>query len=173
MKPDGERTPLHDAVQAHLERQEWAEATSLLEARNEQVAGSFELSWNHGWALYKLDDFEGAIARLGRAAELEPESPVALWALGLVYAQLDEAEVAEDFLKRSLAARESFPARFELGFLYHRQGRTAEARAAHERNVELHPLSPEAHLALADFLADIGREEDAAEHYAHAERLTD
>jgi len=173
VKPDAERTPLHDSVQSHLERKEWLEATRLLEAESDRVASSFELSWNFGWALYKLDDLEGAIAKLGRAAEIEPDSPVALWALGLVYGQLDEAELAEDYLVRSLAARESFPARFELAFLYHRQGRIEEARAAHERNAELHPLSPEAQLALADFLTDIGREEEAAERYARAERLAD
>jgi tetratricopeptide (TPR) repeat protein len=173
MKPAEERTAIHDSVQAHMERQEWAEAADVLSTVAERAAGSFELSWNRGWALYKLDDFEGAIAHLGRAAELDPSSPVALWALGVVYGQLDEADVAEDFLTRSLEAGDSLPARFELAFLYHRQGRLDEALEQHERNLELHPLSPEAHLALADFLSDLGREEDAAQHYERARRLAD
>lgn len=166
-----ERSPLHDSVQAHMERQEWAEAADLLAASADRATSSFELSWNHGWALYKLEDMEGAIALLGRASELDPSSPVALWALGVVYGQLDEVGLADDFLNRSLEAGESFPARFELAFSLHRQGRLEEAQAQHERNLELNPLSPEAHLAVADFLTDQGREEDAAEHYERARRL--
>ncbi len=165
----------HDQLIARAEQlmagSDAAAARTLLESDASALASSYAVAWLHGWVCFQLHDFDAAIASLGRAGALDPEHPEPHYALGVVYGQLDEVATAERYLRRALDLADSFEARFELAFLYHRQNRLMEAEALHRENADLYPELGDAHIALADFLGDTGRERDARAHYERAMAL--
>jgi len=161
---------LNGRIQAVMQTEDWLGAIDLVQNHTETVQTHWELSWNLGWAYFKLDRFKEARKCLLTAARLAPDNPVCNWALGLVRRRLKNYKAAEVALRRSLRIRDSYIARMVLALTYMEQGKIDEAEHVHVEGLRLRP-NGERYKAYADFLSDVGREEEAQHLYRKARRL--
>jgi Flp pilus assembly protein TadD len=122
---------------------------------------TFELWWNHGWALGKLDDWKLATRSLANAVRIKPDSPVGLWALGLAHSELGHPKLAERYLLAALELRDASLARMTLAVHYMRQNKFAAAEKIHRDGLALKPRDRRRLEAYADFLWDVGRRDES------------
>lgn len=165
------RDTLHEAIHAANDAEDWGAVVELANRHEDKVRSSFELSWNVGWACYKLANLAQATDYLRRAVEIEPENAIGLWALGVAFAEQGLSAEAEHALQRSIALRDSQVARLALAVLYMSTGRVAEAEHIHREGVLLQPQHRERLEGLANFLSDTGRDAEADELYQKAKQL--
>jgi tetratricopeptide (TPR) repeat protein len=152
--------------------EEYAEAVKSYEEVVEAFPSDWE-SWNNlGNARRCVGDFEGSIAALRHAAELEPNAPpirlnlaVAVGAAG----NLDEAERQLRVLADELPS-ETRPLQ-ELHALLKEQLRDDKALEAIEDAVQRQPEDIDLRLALASHLADMHRYDAAQAAYSKAIEL--
>jgi tetratricopeptide (TPR) repeat protein len=82
--------------------------------RANQLSAAFSTSTNadfldtYGWVLYKRGDAMAAVAALQTALSKMPDSPVALFHLGMAQALAGQTDAARDSLTRSLKSGKSF-----------------------------------------------------------------
>jgi tetratricopeptide (TPR) repeat protein len=65
----------------------WEDAEKLVDNRP-QVPGASRIYYNHGIALFRNDDYSGAIAKYKKAIEIDPKHELAHGNLGMVYFKL-------------------------------------------------------------------------------------
>lgn len=70
---------LNGRIQAVMQAEDWLGAIDLVQNHTETVQKHWELSWNLGWAYFKLDMLTEARKCLLTAARLAPENPVCYW----------------------------------------------------------------------------------------------
>jgi len=128
-----------------------------------------------GGAAATLDGVAAAERAAARAVELEPELAEAHAALGLVrHHLLRDVRLAEDALRRAVAARHSYAAAHRwLGELLLEQGRLREAARELDRALALDPWSCAVHVDLARLALAKGDSAAAAQRYATALDLDD
>lgn len=151
--------------------EDWEGVLAVAAAHKTIVGSDFELSWNVGWARFKLGQLEKAREHLQRATQLAPQKATGFWALGVVLRELGEYPEAETALLRALSIRDGFLPRLTLGILYLDTGRDADAVAIHREGVRLKPQHRERVEGLANMLWDLGRHEEAEELYQRAKDL--
>lgn len=152
---------LLERVEALMAQERWREALDLLEGSAEVVQADYRLSWNQGWALLRSNDAVTAASAFERANALEPDNQIALWGLGLAQREMGNLAEAELSMLRSIALRDSAPARLALANLYVQLGRMDEAEMIQREGVRLQPNDRERLEALADLLDDLERNEEA------------
>lgn len=135
------------------------------------VKQDWRLSWNLGWCYFKINQLAEARKHPVRAARLAPDEPVCHWALVTVYLHHKEYKKAEHSLLTSLRMKDAYMARVSLALAYLEQGKVAEAEEVHREGISLQPEERRRYEAYADFLSDIGREEQARRMYQQANRV--
>ena len=147
------------SAQRLMKRHQWRRALRTIVAvpRNSRT---FELWWNHGWALGKLNDWKRAVRSLAMAVRKKPDAPIGLWALGLAHGEAGHPRLAERYHLAALALSDSTLARLTLAWHYMRQNKFAAAEQVHREGIALRPRHRERQEAYADFLSDLGRHDE-------------
>lgn len=142
--------------------EQWQSAVEFATRQVGESAATWEVHWNWGWALFKLDRWREAETHLVLATQLEPAEPLTFWALGVVQRELREYEQAEASFRDALQRRDSYLARLNLATMLLELGRVGSAEAVHKEGLALRPEHRERLEAYADFLDDTGRETEAS-----------
>lgn len=158
---------LNERAQSLMENERWSEAIALIESQNSHETDG-ELSWNLGWAYFKLEDYDSAELHLERATQLTPTSAPAWWALGTAQHEHGLLDEAERNLKHALTLKDSSDSRMVLAVVLMERGKLAEAEQIHLTGLELKPESPERWRSYACFLDDVGRLAEAEVAYKKA-----
>jgi len=163
---------VNDRAQALMGEEQWTEAIKLIESQPQMFERDADLSWNLGWAYFKLGNWKTAQHHLSRATRLDPIRGASWWALGIAQMEdgiLDEAEIN---VKEALRLRDSTHFRSTLALILMQRGKVAEAEQVHLTGLELKPDSPERWRAYACFLDDLGRQPEAEAAYKKARLFT-
>jgi protein O-GlcNAc transferase len=158
---------LNERAQSLIEEERWSETIALIQSHEAHETDS-ELSWNLGWAYFKLGDYVAAQPHLARATQLTPTLAAAWWALGLVQRENGLLAEAERNLKHALTLKDSSNSRSALAITLMQRGKLAEAEHIHLTGIELKPESPERWRSYACFLDDVGRLQEAEAAYKKA-----
>ena len=90
--------------------------------------------------MLEQEEYEAGIALLGEVVEAEPEVVAVRINLGIAQGRMDDLDAAEKSLLEALALDPRHPvAHNELGIVYRRAGRFAEARASYQAALDQHP----------------------------------
>ena len=162
---------LTETISSLLEKHSWHEAIRTLQNRLELVDQHWELSWNLGWAFFKLNDLSNAAKYLSHSVSLNPDKAATHWAFASVLAEMGDSGKAETEFLASLSLKDTYLARIGLAHLYCRQGLFEKAEQIHLEGIRLSPTSRERVEAYADFLSDMGRQDEAKQQYAQASQL--
>ncbi len=162
---------LCDRADTHMDGEKWLDAVALLESEPSLTSIDYRLSWSLGWALFKLGRPAEAIGPLRTAISLKLEEATLHWALATVLADAGENEEAEREFLSALELREGYLPRIGLALLYLKQGRLHEAEQVYLNGMETHPRNRRKVEAYADFLSDVGRQDEAREFYELAATL--
>lgn len=165
-----ESTQLNERAEELMDAEQWAEAIKLLESKP-LFETDAELSWNLGWAYFKLGDLTTAQLHLSRARALNPGRAASWWALGVVQREAGLLEEAEWNVKEALRLRDSSNFRQTLALILMRRGKSGEAEQVHLKGIKLKPESPERWTAYACFLDDCRRQNEAEVAYKKARLL--
>lgn len=159
---------LNKQAESVMSAERWLDVIKLLKDKLPVVEKDWRLSWNLGWCYFKLDRLGEARKHLIRAAKLAPENAICKWALGSVYLHRKQYKKAEENLAASLLIKDAYVARISLALAYLEQGKVADAENVHLEGIKLKPEESRRYEAYADFLSDIGREEEAQKMYRKA-----
>lgn len=113
-----------------------------------------------GYLFFRQDRHQDAEEALSRALALVPDRPVPRLNLALLHVRMKERDRARSELEQLLTSPElpeevAYTARFNLGHLYARQGRYAEARGQFAQAVAVHRTTLGTLYHLLPFLARI------------------
>src|SRR5262245_54871840 len=139
---DNEVKELNDRAHELMQNEQWKAAIALIESKPALVEQDASLSWNLGWAYFKLENWKTAQLHLSRAVSLQPTSGVSWWALGVAQMEDGMLEEAESNLKVSLSLSDSSLCRGTLGLILMMRGKLAEAEQVHLAGIELKPDAP-------------------------------
>ncbi len=122
----------------------------------------------------KLDalDFEGAIADLKRASELNPQLPELHSYLGRSYQTGDTAAARLAFQKELELNPNDFESNLQLGAVHLAASQLEDARTVLERVLKGTPHFIHAHILLATVYYRLGRRADGDSEKALAQKLT-
>ncbi|HKQ72390.1 MAG TPA: tetratricopeptide repeat protein [Blastocatellia bacterium] len=165
---ENESKNLKEEAQALMQEERWSDAINLIESRPALFEKDAELSWNLGWAYFKLEDWKSAQAHLSRARDLDRNRAASWWALAAAQMEDGVLDKAERNAKEALRIRDSSLIRQMLALILMRRGRLGEAEQVHLRGLELKPESPDRWETYACFLDDLGRQNDAEVAYKKA-----
>jgi Flp pilus assembly protein TadD len=158
---------LNERAESLMQDEQWSDAIALIQSQKLHEADG-ELSWNLGWAYFKLGDYASAELHLKRAAQLTPTRAAAWWALGTAQRKHGLLDEAERNLKHALTLKDSSNSRSALALVLMQRGRTFEAEKVHLTGLELKPQSAERWRSYACFLDDLGRMGEAEVAYKKA-----
>jgi len=159
-----------ERLDALLGAEKWQDAIDLLDTLSDQQSETDWL-WNYGWAHYKLGSLDRALQYLSKANEQDPDFYAACWAIGVVHDESGARDLAERFLLRALALRDTDVHRTTLAMFYAAQGEFELSESIHREGLRLRPRAPRRLQAYADLLTDIGRVEEADELYERASEV--
>src|SRR5713226_8522273 len=149
-----------------------AEAERLLQRAIVESPDSAELHGELGMLLYSAKRYEEAAEQLGRAAQLQPDSPQYAMALTEVLIGWRHFPVALDFL---LAVRSKFDRlpeyHYNLGLAYYGIKNYSGAQQAFEQAAKIAPKLAPAYFFLGNSYAAMGNLEAAALQYRKALQL--
>lgn len=156
-----------ETAESLMQAERWAEAIALIQSESSYLRNS-DLSWDLGWAYFKLGDYDAAELHLTRATQLTPTRAAAWWALGIAQREHGLLADAERNLKHSLSLRDSSNARSALALTLMERGKIAEAEQVHLTGLEREPESAKRWKSYACFLDDLGRMQEADVAYRKA-----
>jgi predicted Zn-dependent protease len=165
---EDESKKLNEKAQALMKEERWSDAINLIESRPSLFGKDVELSWNLGWAYFKLEDWKSAQAHLSRARDLDRKRAASWWALAAAQMEDGILDKAERNAKEALRIRDSSLYRQTLALILMKRGKVGEAEQVHLRGLELMPESPARWETYACFLEDLGRQNDAEVAYKKA-----
>ncbi len=149
---------LSDLMQA----ERWHDALALAESNLGAVIEDFDLSWNVGWVLVKLERYDDSLPHFERAEALDGSNPIAPWAKGVALCELERLEEAEPPLLRAISLKDSHLPRQTLALVYLRSGRNQDAERVHVDGLA-EKRTRERLENYAAFLGDTGREAEEQE----------
>ena len=118
----------------------------------------------------RIEAYDGARASLGRALDIDPDSPVARFNLGEVMRRQGQFAAAVEQYRRTLAVDPNYAkAHLGLGLVNRQQGRPA--MESFRRALQSDPLLAEAHLGLGRESLERGPAAEAARHFLQALRV--
>jgi Flp pilus assembly protein TadD len=147
---------LNEQAEALMQDERWPDAIALIQSNSCHETDG-ELSWNLGWAYFKLGHYGAAELNLKRATQLTPMRAASWWALGAAQQEQGLLEEAEGNLKHALTLRDSSISRLVLALVLMERGKVAEAEQVHLTGLDLQPESSERWESYAVFLDDVGR----------------
>ncbi len=165
---ENERKKLNENAQALMQEERWTDAINLIESQPSLFEKDAELSWNLGWAYFKLEDLKSAQAHLSRARDLDRKRAASWWALAVAQMEDGVLDIAERNVKEALRIRDSSLFRQTLALILMQRGKISEAEQVHLRGLELAPESPGRWETYACFLDDLGRQNEAEVAYKKA-----
>src|SRR5437763_622589 len=121
---------LNERAQSLMQDERWSDAIALIESDSSHLTDA-ELSWNLGWAYFKLDNYDAAELHLTRATQLTPSRAAAWWALGTAQREHGLLDDAERNLKHGLTLKDSSNTRSALALTLMQRGKIAEAEQIH------------------------------------------
>lgn len=125
------------AVPARIEIQEAVGFTIVEEA---PINDAVRLDYNRAQDLLVQDRYADAIELLEKVAEVAPTLSAPRIDLGIAYHQLGELEAAEAHLHTALAINPAHPVALnELGIVYRKTARFAQARQSYEAALDVYP----------------------------------
>jgi len=126
-----------DALSANLEIQEAVGFTITEEAR---IAASVRVDYESALRLLEQGRHEEGVALLERVAEDAPQFSAPRIDLGIAHHRADDLASAERNLKMAIELNADHPiAHNELGIVYRKTGRFAEARRSYEAALAIYP----------------------------------
>jgi Flp pilus assembly protein TadD len=158
---------LNERAQSLMQDERWSDAIALIESDSLHLTNA-DLSWNAGWAHFKLGNYDDAVLHLTRATQLAPTRAAAWWALGTAQREHGSLDEAERNLKHALTLKDSSNSRSALALVLMQRGKLREAEQIHLTGLELRPDSPERWRSYACFLDDVGRMQEADAAYKKA-----
>jgi len=148
---DPKLTDAHNAMGAtYLEMGKWDEAIQEFEIvlKDMLYMTPYYVQNNIGWAYYKKGDRLKALEYYQKAVALKPDFGLALFNMGLVYRDNQQAAEAIAAMRSALAHAPNFlEAHFQLGLLYFNSGKLAEAKKSFGDVLRLAPRTENARLA--------------------------
>jgi protein O-GlcNAc transferase len=165
---ENESEQLNEQAQELMQEERWVDAIKLIESHPSLLEQHAELSWNLGWAYFKLENWKAAQMHLSRSRGLNPKLAAAWWALGAAQMEDGVLDEAERNVKEALRIRDSSNARGTLALILMHRGKLGEAEQVHLRGIELKPESSDRWESYACFLDDLGRQGDAEAAYKKA-----
>lgn len=125
-----------------------------------------------GYLQIRNSHYAAAKATLARFLDLQPESPLGHYYLGIAREYLRELESAEKSFQRALELDPSFAYAFiHLGKIAYQQQRYPEALERLQKAIALHPRHAEAYFQLGNVLRALGRLEEAQEAFRTFQEL--
>ena len=161
-------TQLNNRAEKLMQKEQWAEVVRLIESQPQMLERDDVLSWNLGWAYFKLGDFKSSQLHLSRAVKLNPKRGASWWALGAVQREDGLLVKAERNVKRALRLRDVGHWRATLALILMQRGKLTEAEQVHLKGLELKPEVSDRWQAYGCFLEDVGRLSDAEAAYKKA-----
>ena len=158
-------------VQSVMNTKHWLDAINLLKDNLSIVQRDWELSWNLAWCYRNCDRLDQARTHMMRAARLAPRNAICRFGLGVVYLEMKQFKKAETHCTESLRIKDAYVPRLTLASAYVGQGKLADAENVHVQGIKLKPKEGRRYEAYADFLSDVGREEQAQSMYRKARML--
>ncbi|MGC4114504.1 MAG: tetratricopeptide repeat protein [Myxococcales bacterium] len=171
MTPTERVRRLLEEERALTSQERWDAAAALFRDNAELVTSNYELLWDAGWTEYKLGRLSTAETYLKKAIDAKPTCHIGYWALGTVLSETDRFEDSEHNLIKALVLRDGLVGRLSLALLYMRKNMLALAEAVHKEGLRLRPNDRARIEGFADFLSDLGRDEEAGKLYESAKRL--
>jgi len=165
---DIKSTELNKQAQDLMDAEQWAQAIKLIESKPLRFEDDAELSWNLGWAYFKLENWKAAQVHLSRARTLDPRMAASWWALGLAQMEDGLLAEAEQNVKEALRLRDTSHFRQTLALILMQRGKLGEAEQVHLRGIELKPESAQRWESYACFLDDCRRKREAQIAYKKA-----
>jgi Flp pilus assembly protein TadD len=151
-----------------MQGEQWHDALSLAEGNIDAVCEDFDLSWNLGWVLVKLERYHDALPHFERAEALDVASPIAPWARGVALCELERLDEAEEPLLRALELKDSHLPLQTLTLVYLKAGRKADAERIHVEGLAK-KRTRERLENYAAFLGDSGRDDEERAALSEAE----
>ncbi|MCS6824885.1 MAG: tetratricopeptide repeat protein [Cytophagaceae bacterium] len=106
-----------------------------------------------GDAYNENNDGSNAVKNYKLAITMDPKSPVPHWKIGRLYLSVKNYESGEQSFKDGLALDNTFsPIHRDLGEIYFRKGKNADAIACYKKYIELRDRSNDVELRYASFL---------------------
>jgi tetratricopeptide (TPR) repeat protein len=147
----------------YIEQEQWDSAEELFQRMGENHPEDPDLYCFVGRSHLGRGNLEAACADFERALSQSPDNLYALQGLSRCYVKMGRPEKAQPLLDRALKANPGFPDLWKLqGALYFKSSRYSEAETSYRNAIEGAPRDPEAKLALALVLRNLGRNEEAA-----------
>jgi len=156
----------------------------ILAERGEVDAGCAEIRkaialrptfWGHynvlGLVYYRAGRPEEALPAFRRVTELQPDLPNGFQSLGATYHSMGALDQAVSNYQEAIQRGYSWVAHSNLGTIYYRRGRFAEAAEQYEKALELNPNRHVYHRNLGDAYQRLGRPQDARASYLRAKEL--
>jgi serine/threonine-protein kinase len=156
----------------------------ILAERGEVDAGAAEIRkaialrptfWGHynvlGLVYYRAGRPEEALPAFRRVTELQPDLPNGFQSLGATYHSMGALDQAVSNYQEAIQRGYSWVAHSNLGTIYYRRGRFAEAAEQYEKALELNPNRHVYHRNLGDAYQRLGRSQDARASYLRAKEL--
>src|SRR5688572_19519992 len=127
-----------DQAYAHFSRGEWKEAFARLTRVAAQRPADAQLQAALGICSFKMENFSGATAAFSKAVQLDPSNAELLTQLAMAHIEQDQADQAEDALRRALTLRaDEVPALRLLSGICAARGKSDEAANLSARANEL------------------------------------
>ncbi len=117
--------------------------------------------------------YREAEALFRQVTGIAPDYPNGYIFLGLALLHQERYPEAEDAMRRSLRLYESASVLTDLGFLYYRQERYAEAIPFYERSLAVGPATAVRYSNLGDGYWRLGRTSEASDAYRNAKKLAE
>jgi Tfp pilus assembly protein PilF len=128
-------------------------------------------TWDRGWAHFQREEYVQAIACFREAIAIDPDHAVSHWGLATALFEDDEFDESESEFRRALELKDLTLAWAGLAFLYHSTGRLELAEQTHLEAMRLKPDNRDRVESYADFLWDVGRQDEARVEYMRATQL--
>lgn len=120
------------------------------EARSRAREMSKKLHFSQGKRFLETGDFESSLREIEAVLEIDPEDPVALFNIGVVYDRLNRPAEGEAPLRKAVSLAPDYVAAYlQLGLVLQRLRRFGEAREALEKVIEIQGEGREARIARA------------------------
>jgi Flp pilus assembly protein TadD len=161
---------LPEEVGALMRQSQWREAIALCAAVPMSELEP-EVLWDFAWAHFKIGDYSTARTLFEAALALRPDHAVTLWGLGVVLQRLGVLDGAKRSLRRALELKDSTMVRLDLAIVFMKERDFGAAEQVHLDGLALRPTSAERVEGYGDFLADVGRPDEAEVQYKRARKL--
>lgn len=146
-----------------------ADAIPLLWALHQEHPTDTEALYNLGVAYSELGQIPKAVAILERLIELAPKHVHGLIGLGVAYIRSQKLQFGEDLLRKALMLEPGNQwALKNLGACLLKQDKADEAVPVLEAAVKAAPRDLQSIIGLGQALEEVGRSEDADDHYVKA-----